>query len=232
MEGYIKLYRRFFDSRIWRKTIDRALSECEAWLYLNEKARFDASPTTSRIGSYEVTLGKGQYSASIRFLAEEWKRPVRWVRTFLNKLVREKLITMDNSQGVTVITIVDCHEKGSIEAPDYSRSDTASDTASDTSSDTASDTPTDILNKLSDSKLMELLTQVVTQAVTQQVTQGVTQQVTQEGENSPKKRHTTCTNIKKEEERRRKKEKKIKKHTLSSVQRKNPTANPRPTRVS
>ena len=102
-KGFIKLSRSFFDNRIWQAA--RAFSECEAWLDLIQSARFEATPTTSRIGCYEVTWGRGQYPASIRFLSKKWSRPEKWVREFLGRLKRENMITMENTQGVSVITL-------------------------------------------------------------------------------------------------------------------------------
>ena len=87
-EGYIKLSRKFFDNKIWQAA--RAFSECEAWIDLIQSARFEASPTTSRIGCYEVTWERGQYPASNRFLAKKWGRSEQWVKSFLGKLKREK----------------------------------------------------------------------------------------------------------------------------------------------
>ena len=103
-KGYIKLSRSFFDNEIWQAA--RAFSECEAWLDLIQSARFEASPTTSRIGSYEVTWSRGQYPASNRFLAKKWGRSEQWVKTFLGKLKRKNMITTDNGQGVNIITLV------------------------------------------------------------------------------------------------------------------------------
>lgn len=102
-KGFLMVPRAFFDSKIWQAA--RAFSECEAWLDLLQSARFEASPTTSRIGSYEVTWGPGQYPASIRFLARKWGRSPQWVRTFLGKMRRAGWISTDDSQGVCVITV-------------------------------------------------------------------------------------------------------------------------------
>ena len=102
-DGYIMLSRRFFASEKWQAA--RAFSDCEAWIDLIQSARFEASPTTSRIGCYEVTWNRGQYPASNRFLAKKWGRSEQWVKSFLGKLKREKMITTDNSQGVNVITL-------------------------------------------------------------------------------------------------------------------------------
>lgn len=114
-KGFIKLSRSFFDNKIWQAA--RAFSECEAWLDLIQSARFEASPTTSRIGCYEVTWGRGQYPASNRFLAKKWGHSEQWVKSFLGKLKREKMITTDNAQGVNVISLVN-FEKYNGE-PDY-----------------------------------------------------------------------------------------------------------------
>ena len=94
-EGYITLSRRFFASKIW-----------QAWLDLIQSARFEPSAITSRIGCYEVTWNRGQYPASVKYLANKWGRSERWVRSLLERLRRDKMITTDNSQGVTVITLV------------------------------------------------------------------------------------------------------------------------------
>lgn len=143
MEGYIKLSRKLFDSKIWQAA--RAFSECEAWIDLIQSARFEASPTTSRIGCYEVTWGKGQYPASNRFLAKKWGRSEQWVKSFLGKLKRENMITTDNGQGVNVITLVN-YEK-------YN--------------ETPPDNPPDNPSKtMSYNELQEFITHLVTQQVT------------------------------------------------------------------
>lgn len=143
-KGFIKLSRSFFDNKIWQTA--RAFSECEAWLDLIQSARFEASPTTSRIGSYEVTWGRGQYPASIRFLSKKWGRSERWVRSLLGRLKREKMITVDNTKGISVITLVNFDKYNG---------------------DTLSDTPSDTLNRLNNKRLSALVTNIVTQQVTQ-----------------------------------------------------------------
>ena len=147
MEGYIKLSRSFFENEIWQAA--RAYSDCEAWLDLIQSARFEASPITSRIGSLEVTWGRGQYPASVRFLAKKWGRSEQWVRTLLGKLKRKNMITTDNSKGVNVITLVN-YEK-------YNGS-----TSENTANNTANNTP----NSLSDSDMQRLATHLVTQLST------------------------------------------------------------------
>lgn len=144
-KGFIKLSRKFFSNRIWKAA--RTFSECEAWLDLIQSARFEATETIECIGDREIKYGRGQYPASIRFLAKKWSWNERAVRSFLTKLKNEKMITTDKGQGMNVITLCKYDE--------YNSSDTANDTANDT--DTA--------------KEIKRLTELVTQLTTQQMTQ-------------------------------------------------------------
>jgi hypothetical protein len=146
-KGFIKLSRSFFDNKIWQAA--RAFSECEAWIDLIQAARFEASPTTSRIGCYEVTWERGQYPASNRFLAKKWGRSEQWVKSFLGKLKREKMITTDNSQGINVITLVN-FEKYNGEVTE----------------NPPNNPPCNSPNQLIDGNLQELVTHLVTQQVT------------------------------------------------------------------
>lgn len=146
-DGYIMLSRRFFASEKWQAA--RAFSDCEAWIDLIQSARFEASPTTSRIGCYEVTWNRGQYPASNRFLAKKWGRSEQWVKSFLGKLKREKMITTDNSQGVNVITLTnyDKYNGGAVVNPPCNPLDNP-------------------LNALTDNELQTLATHLLTHLAT------------------------------------------------------------------
>ncbi len=146
-DGYIMLSRRFFASEKWQAA--RAFSDCEAWIDLIQSARFEASPTTSRIGCYEVTWNRGQYPASNRFLAKKWGRSEQWVKSFLGKLKREKMITTDNSQGVNVITLTnyDKYNGGAVVNPPCNP-------------------PYNPLNALTDNELQTLATHLLTHLAT------------------------------------------------------------------
>ena len=148
-EGYIKLNRKFFKNKIWQT--DRAFSEGEAWLDLIQLARFDTSEISSRIGVHEVTWGRGQYPASNRFLMKKWGRSEQWVRTFLSKLKKDKMISVDSSQGINVITLLNYDRYNG----DYS------------AENSLNNAPNNSLNQLDLSKLQELITQQVTQQITQ-----------------------------------------------------------------
>lgn len=147
MAGYIKLSRSFFDNKIWQAA--RAFSECEAWLDLIQSARFEASPTTSRIGCYEVTWGRGQYPASNRFLAKKWGRSEQWVKSFLGKLKKKQMITVDNSQGLNIINLVNFDKYNGIEA-----------------NSSPNNSPNNPPNDMCLSELQDLITHLVTQQVT------------------------------------------------------------------
>lgn len=144
-KGFIMLSRKFFSNRIWEAA--RTFSECEAWLDLIQSARFEATDTIECIGGREISYGRGQYPASIRFLAKKWSWSERTVRTFLSKLTKEKMITTDNSQGMNVITLCKYNE--------YNGSGTANDTPSDTG----------INQEIM--RLTEIVTQLTTQIATQ-----------------------------------------------------------------
>ncbi len=140
-KGFIRLSRSFFSNNLWQAT--RAFSGCEAWLDLIQSARFEASQAvTSSIGGCEVTCGRGQYPASVRFLAKKWGRTEKWVRFLLARLKREGMITIDNSQGISVITLVNYDRFNPIQ-------DNTEENALGTPSGTVKGTP----NKLYDSIL-------------------------------------------------------------------------------
>lgn len=148
------LSRKFFSNKIWEAA--RVFSECEAWLDLIQSARFEATETNRYIGEREITYRRGQYPASIRFLSKKWQWSERAVRTFLQKLKREKMITIDNLQGMNLITLCKYDQ--------YNGTDTANDTANDTVNDT--NTAQEI------KRLTNMVTQLTTQLLTQQTTQG------------------------------------------------------------
>ena len=73
----------------------RTFSSCEAWLDLIQSARFDATPRKECIGGREVVYNRGQYPASIRFLAKRWQWSEKKVRSFLEHLRKEGMITSE-----------------------------------------------------------------------------------------------------------------------------------------
>ena len=102
-KGFIRLSRKFFSNVMWNEA--RTFSSCEAWLDLIQSARFDATPRKESIGGREVVYNRGQYPASIRFLVRRWNWNEKKVRCFLDHLKKEKMITVDCTQGMNVITL-------------------------------------------------------------------------------------------------------------------------------
>ena len=102
--GYVVICREYFQSKKWQAA--RAFSEAEAWLDIIQSARFEATETTTRIGCSEVTWTRGQLPASNRYLSKRWGHSETWVKSVLCRLRRDRRITTDVSQGLTVITVV------------------------------------------------------------------------------------------------------------------------------
>lgn len=122
-EGFLRLSRRFFSNEMWNEA--RTFSSCEAWLDLIQSARFEATPRKESIGGREISYSRGQYPASIRFLSQRWKWSEKKVRSFLVRLKKEEMITVECSQGMNLITLCKYEEynplgttKGTVEGTD------------------------------------------------------------------------------------------------------------------
>lgn len=165
-KGYIRLNRRFFSEIMWTEA--RTFSSCEAWLDLIQSSRFDATPRKVSIGGREVVVCRGQFAASIRFLAKRWQWGERKVRSFLAYLKKREMITSESSQGINLITILN-----------YDRYD--GNAGWDTTKDTAKDTAKDTTIAQSVSNLQEPKTQQRTQVRTQSETQP--SEITEKGQN-------------------------------------------------
>ena len=148
-KGFIKLNRKSFAHKFWTKA--RVLSEFEAWIDLIQSARYDEAVQIEYIDGREIKYGRGQYPASIRFLAKKWSWGDQKVRSFLNELKRDGSIKTDSSQGMNIITLCKYDKYNSA----YSDENTANNTSDNT----------DI------SLILKELQQLKTQVLTQQITQ-------------------------------------------------------------
>lgn len=144
-KGYIKLSRKFFSHRMWEAA--RTFSECEAWLDLIQSARFDATPLKESIGGREIKYGRGQFPASIRFLAKRWNWGEQKVKSFISKLKKEKMITTDTKQGLNIITLCKYDE--------YNANNTVNNSTNNTDINL-------IINELKE-QITQLSTQLITQ---------------------------------------------------------------------
>lgn len=117
-EGFLRLSRKFFSNELWNEA--REFSECEAWLDLIQSARFEATDKaySELIGGREISYSRGQYPASISFLTKRWKWSDKKVRYFLAKLKKKGMITVDNKQGMNVITLCNYDEYNPVKGKD------------------------------------------------------------------------------------------------------------------
>lgn len=168
-KGFIKLNRKSFAHKFWTKA--RVLSEFEAWIDLIQSARYDEAVKIEYIDGREIKYGRGQYPASIRFLAKRWTWGEQKVRTFLNELKKDGSITTDSLQGMNVITLCKYEKYNSGEYIE----------------NTANNTPDNIDMSLILKELQELKTQVTTQQITQSQHSGNTNSNKEKKEKKKKK---------------------------------------------
>lgn len=112
MNGYLMVYRTFFDHWLWNE--QRSLSKAEAFLDLLQFAAY--APTKRIIREKLIRLERGDMVASVRFLAERWKWGKDKVRTFLVMLEEDHMIQRETRQGETVLTL--CNYERYARAPD------------------------------------------------------------------------------------------------------------------
>ena len=148
--GYIKFHRKGFKHKFWTKA--RVFSEFEAWFDLLASARYDETETNEYIDGREIRYGRGQFPASIRFLAKRWNWGEQKVRSFINSLKKDKSITTSKDQGQTIITICRYATYNSLE------------NAKNTANNTPSDTDISLLLK----ELQDMKAHLTTQQITQQ----------------------------------------------------------------
>jgi hypothetical protein len=83
----------------------------------------------TNIKGQTVPLLRGQFSHSIRFMAEAWNWPKSNVMRFIERLETEAMIRTDNGTGQLVITICNYDQYQTEAQPDGTASGTASGTA-------------------------------------------------------------------------------------------------------
>ena len=98
--GTVNISRSLWDDPAFR---NEPFSEREAWVWMVAEASW--KPREKRIGSIIVSLNRGEFAASIRFLsiAFQWHR--NKVDRFLKRLSKCNMIRAETGSGVNVITI-------------------------------------------------------------------------------------------------------------------------------
>lgn len=86
---------------------DEPFTEREAWIWMIGQAAF--RPHCKRVGSIPVTLRRGEFAHSIRFMAEKWQWSATTVRRFLERLATDDgegtLIGTRSDTGITVVSV-------------------------------------------------------------------------------------------------------------------------------
>ena len=104
-KGYIKLYRKIRDNWKWPgvEKKNQPYSLIEAWQDLIMEAAYKAQ--SRLVNDRLFRLKRGEFVASIRYLAKRWNWGMMKTRLYLNKLQSEGEITRNTTQGMTRITI-------------------------------------------------------------------------------------------------------------------------------
>ena len=104
-KGYITLPRSFFHSEEWLHP--RVFSKAEAWLDILASVRFSSQPTTITIAGKTVAWQKDCWPVSQRALARRWQWTTRGVRSFLTLLSGRGAISLQTTEGITIIQVTD-----------------------------------------------------------------------------------------------------------------------------
>lgn len=128
--GYIKISRKLFhavDGDVWWQE-PRVYSHFEAWVYLIQLAQWAPGTLSTQYGP--VALERGEFVASIRHLAKDWKWGVQRVRTFLKKAKNlTRLQAQRETQSGTVYLIVNYDTYQGSDDDDNTPDNTAKSTA-------------------------------------------------------------------------------------------------------
>ena len=101
MAGYLRAQRDRFDHPLFR---GQKFCRGYAWDWMGAQAVF--ADTQIDQGGRIVTLRRGQFSHSVRYMADAWGWGKHAVENFLRRLSAEGMIAVDSSGAQTVITIV------------------------------------------------------------------------------------------------------------------------------
>ena len=104
-QGYLGLFRKFFDHEFWDE--ERKYSKAEAWIDLMQSARYGVDPKTlfDKRGSY--ILEYGDIYISLRYLGKRWQWSKNKVQGFLDYLEKRKpILDKKRDSHRTIIHIV------------------------------------------------------------------------------------------------------------------------------
>ena len=105
MSGYVKISRAIFGHGMSK---EEPYTETQAWIWFICGASY--KDDTVRVGHLIVDVKRGEYVASIRFLAKKFKWTTSRVKRFLDRLTRGKMVTTKATQGITSINLMNYDE--------------------------------------------------------------------------------------------------------------------------
>lgn len=97
MSGHYRMQRGWMENPAFRH---EPYTRAQAWCFLIEKAAW--KDRIQAMGNESVSVQRGEYAASLRFLAERWKWSKSKVDTFLNRLESEKMLKRTCSKTGTL----------------------------------------------------------------------------------------------------------------------------------
>lgn len=120
MSGFYLMHRGWHDSPIFGR---EAYSRRDAWVWMIEQAVY--TEHNIDIAGKTVTLQRGQFSSSLRYMAKAWGWDEAKVRRFLSRARNEKMIDASTDAGQTIITICNYDKYQSLEKSTDAASDAA-----------------------------------------------------------------------------------------------------------
>lgn len=101
-DGYVKLYRRLIESRIFCQPIDLKI-----WIWLLLKASYKTQYTSFKIGKGEVTVKvkRGQLIYGRKRVADELQIPSSTIERHLRHMVTDEAIIFEAHKNYSIITI-------------------------------------------------------------------------------------------------------------------------------
>ena len=94
------------DRGIWEHDVlvdENPFSRRDAWLWLLSEAAW--KPHRRRLAGRPVEINRGQFAASLRFMASKWRWSESRVRRFLTTLQNEGMIDATTDAGITLLTV-------------------------------------------------------------------------------------------------------------------------------
>ncbi len=102
--GYIKLYRKIQDTKIWREK--RVFSKAEAWIDILMEVQWNPEPQEVILGMTVLKCNRGESLKSTRTWAKRWNWPQARVVRYLHLLQECNMIRLTNESVTTRLTVI------------------------------------------------------------------------------------------------------------------------------